>query len=190
MSADHADTALLVIDVQESFRHRPYWSEADVPAFLGRLQALVDGARARNIPVVQVFHVEEHGVFALASGHVATMRGLRIQPDLVVHKQRHSALVGSPLPVWLTGHGIRRLLVSGIRTEQCCETTTRHASDSGYAVDFVSEATLSFAMTDRHGRSWSAAEIRARTELVLDQRFARIATVKEALAGPAARLAA
>jgi len=190
MSATPADTALLVIDVQESFRHRPYWSEADVPAFLGRLQALVDGARARNIPLVQVFHVEDCGVFSLASGHVTALHGLRIEPELVIHKQRHSALVGSPLPVWLAERGIRRLVVSGIRTEQCCETTTRHASDSGYAVDFVSEATLTFAMTDRHGRSWSAAEIKARTELVLDQRFARIATVEEALAGPAARLAA
>jgi nicotinamidase-related amidase len=88
-------------------------------------------------------------------------------------------------------HGIRRILVSGIRTEQCCETTTRHASDIGYAVDFVSTATLTFAMTGRDGRNWTPAEITARTELVLDGRFARIATADEALAGPAAsRLAA
>ena len=95
--------------------------------------------------------------------------------------------------MWLTERGIRRLIISGIRTEQCCETTTRHASDSGYAVDYVGEATLTFAMTDRHGRQWSPAEIRARTELVLDQRFARIATVEQALAsaaGSSARLAA
>ena len=36
-------------------------------------------------------------------------------------------------------------------------------------------------MTDRNGRIWSAAEIRARTELVLDNRFARIATVEQAM---------
>jgi hypothetical protein len=38
-------------------------------------------------------------------------------------------------------------------------------------------------MRDVHGRDWSAAEIKARTELVLDQRFARIVTVAQALAG-------
>jgi nicotinamidase-related amidase len=92
--------------------------------------------------------------------------------------------------VWLVEHGIRRLIVSGIRTEQCCETTTRHASDLGYEVDYVGEATLTFPMADAAGRVWSAAEIRARTELVLSGRFARIATVAEALAGPGARLAA
>jgi nicotinamidase-related amidase len=176
-------TALLVVDAQESFRHRPYWSDVDVPAFVNRLQALIDGAKAQGIAVVQIFHVEEDGVFALASGHVKTFAGLSIEPDAQFYKRSHSALMGSGLDVWLVQHGIRRLIVSGIRTEQCCETTTRHASDSGYEVDYVTEATLTFAMTDRGGRVWSPAEIKERTELVLEDRFARIVTVEEALAG-------
>ena len=184
-----SDTALIVVDAQESFRQRPYWNEADAPAFIADLQRLIDGAKARGIPVVQVFHVEDDGVFSLASGWVRTIEGLSIVPDAIFHKRSHSALVGSGLDVWLVQHGIRRLIVSGIRTEQCCETTTRHASDIGYQVDYVSEATLTFAMTDRHGQRWSPADIRARTELVLDGRFARIATVEEAL-GAAQRLAA
>ncbi len=57
----HPKTALLVIDVQESFRQRPYWSDVDVPLFLERLQTLIDGATANAIPVVQIFHVEESG---------------------------------------------------------------------------------------------------------------------------------
>jgi len=52
-----SDTALLVIDAQESFRHRPYWNEEDVPLFVTLLQALIDGARERGIPIVQIFHV-------------------------------------------------------------------------------------------------------------------------------------
>jgi nicotinamidase-related amidase len=185
-----SDTAVIVVDVQESFRHRDYWSDTDFAAFMDRQQALVDGAQARGIAVVQIFHVEPEGVFSLASGHVRTLAPLAITPDALFHKHRHSALVGSGLPVWLTEHGIRRLIVSGIRTEQCCETTTRQASDAGYEVDFVSEATLTFAMTGHDGRRWSAQEIKARTELVLAGRFARIATVEQALAGATERLAA
>jgi len=105
---------------------------------------------------------------------VKTLAALSIAPDVKFYKHRHSALIGSGLSVWLTERGIQQLIVSGIRTEQCCETTTRHASDCGYGVDFVSEATLTFAMTDRTGRHWSASEIKARTELVLDGRFARV----------------
>ena len=177
-----ATTALLVIDAQQSFQHRPYWSAADAPAFFDRMQSLIDGAKAREIPILQVFHVEDAGAFSLASGYVKTLAELSLTPNAVFYKHRHSALIGSGLSVWLTEHGIRSLLVSGIRTEQCCETTTRHASDCGYGVDFVSEATLTFAMTDRVGRQWSAAEIKARTELVLEGRFARVLTVAQALA--------
>jgi nicotinamidase-related amidase len=183
-------TALLVIDAQESFRHRWYWSDGDVPIFLDRLQALIDGAKARDIPVVQIFHVEESGTFSVASGHVKTIEGISITPDAVFQKRSHSALVGSGLDVWLVQHGIRRVIISGIRTEQCCETTTRHASDIGYEVTYVPEATLTFPMTDRRGREWSPEEIKARTELVLDGRFARIASVDEALAGEVVELVA
>lgn len=176
-----SDTALIVIDIQESFRQRPVFTENELPAFISRAQALIDGAKAAAIPVVQVFHIADDGPFAQSSGFVTTLAPLRIEPDIVFYKRRHSALVGSGLDVWLVAQGIRRLIVCGIRTEQCCETTTRHASDLGYAVDYVGEATLTFPMTDVTGRQWSAAEIRARTELVLAGRFARIATVEEAL---------
>jgi nicotinamidase-related amidase len=188
MSADR--TALIVVDVQESFRHRPYFEETGLAAFLDRTRALVDGAERAGIPVVQIFHVEEDGPFGEASGHVRTLEPLRIAPAATFRKRRHSALVGTGLDVWLTEHGIVSLIVAGIRTEQCCETTTRHASDLGYAVDFVSEATLSFPMVDAAGRRWSPAEIKARTELVLDKRFARIASVDQALAARPASLAA
>ena len=149
-------TALLVVDAQESFRHRPYWNARDADRFVARLQALIDGAVARGIPVVQILHVEETGVFSLASGYVTTMSPIAITPDAIFHKRSHSALVGSGLDVWLTQRGIRRIIVSGIRTEQCCETTARHASDIGFDVDYVTEATLTFEMTDRHGRVWTS----------------------------------
>ncbi|MFS3135319.1 isochorismatase family protein [Gluconacetobacter sacchari] len=177
-----SDTALLVIDAQESFRHRPYFREDDVGTYVERQQALIDGAADTGIRIAQIFHVEAEGVFAEASGLMRTLAPLRVTPDVIFRKRRHSALVGTGLDVWLTAHGIRRLIVSGIRTEQCCETTARHASDLGYTVDYVAEATLTFPMTDAAGRHWDAAEIRARTELVLAGRFARIASVAQALA--------
>jgi nicotinamidase-related amidase len=182
--------ALLVIDVQESFRRRPYFRADELPAFLANVQSLIDRASARGIPVVQVFHREPGddpaNPFTAASGSVRTMSGLAVRPDAVFHKQVHSAMFGtdahgSTLEQWLRARGIEALLVSGIRTEQCCETTTRHASDLGFAVRYVTDATLTFPMRTHSGREVSTAEIRERTELVLDQRFARIVSSAEAL---------
>lgn len=183
-------TALLVIDAQESFRHRPYYVEDDLPAYIAAQQALIDGAKAAGIPIVQIFHDDGDGPFAEATGFVRTLEPLRIEPDITLRKRRHSALVGSGLDVWLVENRISRLIVSGIRTEQCCETTTRHASDLGFDVDYVTEATLTFPMKAADGRVYSAADIKARTELVLAGRFARIVTVEQALEGAALKAAA
>jgi nicotinamidase-related amidase len=176
--------ALIVIDAQHSFRHSSYWSENDLSSYLEKQQALIDGCVQQGIPVIQVFHVEDQGHFSLDSGNVKTLSELSINPDLIIHKRFHSAFAGTPLAARLTERGITTVIISGIRTEQCCETTTRQASDSGFTVDFVSEATLTFPMTHaRSGRTYTAAEIRERTELVLENRFARIVTVAQALEG-------
>lgn len=182
--------ALLVIDVQESFRQRPYFSAEGLPAFIRNVQSLIDRSREQGIAVVQVLHREpgedRANPFTAASGFVRTMPELALRPDAVFHKQVHSALfatdaAGATLEAWLRARGIEELLVTGIRTEQCCETTTRHASDLGFAVRYVTDATLTFPMRTRSGREVSAAEIRERTELVLDGRFARIVSSAEAL---------
>jgi nicotinamidase-related amidase len=183
--------ALIVIDVQESFRHRPYFRAEELPAFLSTVQSLIDRARARGIALVQVFHQEPGddpaNPFTAASGFVRPMPELSLSPDAVFRKQVHSALLGidargTTLEAWLRQRGIGELIVSGIRTEQCCETTTRHASDLGFAVRYVTDATLTFPMRTRSGREVSAAEIRERTELVLDGRFARVMSSADALA--------
>lgn len=181
-------TCLIVIDAQESFRHRPFFTERQLPAYLAAQNALIAGCQRQGIPIVRVLHSsgpEEPGnPFAHASGHVRSLAGLAaFDAAATFTKSRHSALVGTGLGVWLTQHGIQRLIVSGIRTEQCCETTTRHASDLGWSVDFVTEATLTFDMQQPDGRPLSAEDLQVRTATVLQGRFARVCRVSEALAG-------
>jgi len=176
-------SALIVIDVQQSFMHRPYWRDEGVPVFLQHLQQLIDRFHAAAAPVLQIFHVDENagpqGEFSRHSGLIKTLAGLRVNPTEVFYKSVHSAMFasnagGQSLDYWLRRHAIGRLVVTGIRTEQCCETTTRHASDLGYAVSYASDATLTFPMLSDSGRVFSAEEIRERTELVLAGRFAEV----------------
>jgi nicotinamidase-related amidase len=176
-------SALLVIDVQDSFLQRPYWDAAALPAFRDKLLALIAGARARGLPVVYVLHEEGDGPFGAASGLVRPMAWLPDGADVTFTKHVHNAFTDTGLQAWLAARGIDRLIVSGIRSEQCCETTTRVGSDLGFAVDYVSEATLTFAMTHPvSGRVYSPEDIIARTELVLAGRFAEIHSVDSVLA--------
>ncbi len=179
-------TCLLVIDAQESFRHRPYFTEQDLPAYLAAQNALTDGCLANNVPVVRIFHVdgpsESGNAFAVESGHVKPLVELHhFAPAATFYKNRHSALVGTGLGVWLRQNAIEKIIVSGIRTEQCCETTTRHASDEGYAIDYALDATLTWDMQQPDGQTLSAADIKTRTATVLEGRFATVCSVQTVL---------
>jgi nicotinamidase-related amidase len=179
-------TALLLIDVQQSFRARPSWSDADLPAFLAHSNALLAGCAERGIPVVRIFHTDgprsATNPFAPESGLVRPLDGLApFDASVTIEKHRHSALVGTGLGVWLHQQGISRLIIAGIRTEQCCETTARHASDEGWTVDFVPDAMLTFDMQTPAGARLAAAAIRERTETVLAGRFVTLCSVAQAL---------
>ncbi|MDT8895824.1 isochorismatase family protein [Halomonas sp. I1] len=172
------NTALLMIDVQASFPARDYWDEALAAPWRERQHALLELARQAGIPVVRIFHEEPGSAtpFDPVNGLIRPLEGFDEPAAATFHKRAHNAFTDTELQGWLRERDIGRLLISGIRTEQCCETTTRVAADLGFEVDFVSEATLTFPMS-RLGRTWSAEDIRARTELVLEGRFARIVDV-------------
>lgn len=179
-------SCLLLIDSQESFRHRPYFTQDALPEYLAAQNALIDGCVAQAVPVVRIFHTDgpesQDNPFSQASGHIQPLAGLRdFTPAATFVKHRHSALVGTGLDVWLTEHGIQKLIVSGIRTEQCCETTTRHASDLGWQVDYCLDATLTWDMPQFDGGTLRAADIKTRTATVLQDRFAHICNVAQAL---------
>jgi nicotinamidase-related amidase len=173
--------ALLVIDVQESFRVRPEWADMDNPELAATVGRLVDAARAADEPVVWVLHAEPGtgNVFDPTQGHVQVMSDLKPDGDEhVVVKTSVNAFTTTNLQQYLVSHGVREVVICGIRTEQCCETTARVASDLGFDVTFVTDATTTSGIP-----GLSAAQIIDRTERVLREReFATIATTDEQVA--------
>ncbi|GLY92184.1 hypothetical protein Airi02_101120 [Actinoallomurus iriomotensis] len=167
-----------MVDVQESFRARAEWAQIADPKIAEPVNRLVRLARASGDLVVWVLHTEpgSQGVFDPAQGHVRLLEELeRPEPgEPVLHKTSHNAFTTTNLQQLLTEAGVRELMLCGIRTEQCVETTARVGSDLGYRVVFVTDATT----TNPLG-GLTAQEIIERTETVLRDRFARIATVAE-----------
>lgn len=175
--------ALIVIDVQESFRQRPNWAELSNPDIVGQVNRLVDQARAEDDLVVWVLHSQPGSgtVFDPATGHVRLLDGLVPRKgEPVLTKTAHNAFTTTNLQQTLTARGIRELLISGIRTEQCCETTTRVGADLGFDLTFVTDATATTPLPHwQTGAVLGTKELIERTEYALAGRFARIATVDE-----------
>ncbi|WP_200214902.1 isochorismatase family protein [Micromonospora coerulea] len=187
--------ALVVIDVQESFRQRPLWAYASQPDIVGQVGRLVDAARRRGDLVVWVLHAEPGtgAVFDPASGHVRLIDGLApVEGEPMLVKTAHNAFTTTNLQQLLTLAGVREVTVCGIRTEQCVETTTRLGADLGYEMTFVTDAAVTFPIPHRDlpadasperiladPRTLSTADIVTRTEYALAGRFATIRTVAE-----------
>ncbi len=195
--------ALVVIDVQESFRIHPLWPAVSNPEIVEQVNRLVQQARDNSDLVVWVFHTEPHSntLFDPELGHVRAIAGLEAPAadEPVLMKTSHNAFTTTNLLQLLTERGIQEVVICGMRTEQCCETTARVASDLGLIVTFVTDATattplphrdladrsLASVMGDR--RTLSAGDVIERTEYALAGRFATIATVDEVITGRASR---
>jgi nicotinamidase-related amidase len=181
-------TALLVIDVQESFRQRAAdWQARANPAVVEQVGRLVDNARAAGDLVVWVLHTEpgSGGVFDPENGFVRPIDPLQpIAGEPLMRKTSINAFTTTNLQQQLTTHGVREVVICGIRTEQCCETTARVANDLGYRVLFVGDATTTSAITATDGRvALSGQQIIARTEAVLAAReFATVVSTDEVIA--------
>ena len=184
MSSPNASkSALIIIDVQKSFTQMPSWTLDEVPAFQSSLLRLEQGCRLSGVPVVHIYHCGASGPFTPESGFIQPLDWLPGNPSARFDKHTHNAFTDTGLDLWLRRRGVQKLIITGIRTEQCCETTARVGSDIGYQVDFVTEATLTFPMKHQgSGVVFSAQDIKTRTELVLQERFARIVDVDTCLA--------
>lgn len=181
--------ALIVVDVQDSFRQHPLWATVSNPGIAADVARLVEHARASGDRVIWVLHAEpgSGGVFDPANGHVRLQEGLEQQDDEpVIVKRAHNAFTTTNLQQELTAAGIRHLRLAGIRTEQCVETTARVASDLGYEVEVVIDATAThpLALHDGSGEL-TADEVIARTAAALAGRFATITTIDEVLGADA-----
>jgi nicotinamidase-related amidase len=187
--------ALLVIDVQESFHQHPLWQAISNPGIAEDVSRLVDTARAAGDPVIWILHTEpgSDSVFDPASGLISFIDPLApAAGEPVLTKTSINAFTTTGLQQLLVSQGIGELVICGIRTEQCCETTARVASDLGYQVTFVVDATATHPIRHRDApadisvpdllsdpRTLPASAVIERTVYALAGRFATITTIDE-----------
>jgi nicotinamidase-related amidase len=134
-------TALLVIDVQVG----NFEESAPVHGgteLLSRISDLIERARAARVPVVYVQHGGPEG----AIDEPGTP-GWKIHPaiapiegDVVIQKRHPDAFQDTNLQRELESKGIGRLVITGIQTEYCVDTTCRRAYSLGYDVTLVKDA--------------------------------------------------
>lgn len=176
--ADWKDsTALIVVDVQRGFDDNVYWGPRNNPDCEANISRLLEAWREQGWPVVFVQHGSKNPSSPLApNGKGYEFKDvLKGEPDLLVKKSVHSAFYGEPdLHGWLQEHGITGVAICGIQTNMCCETTARQASDLGYDMIFVSDATHTFDIVTPTHKVYRAREVARYTAVTLEADFGRV----------------
>lgn len=132
-------TAVLVIDVQQGL------CEGDDAAFdcagtIARINRVTSAARLAGLPVIFVQHESAAGYLEHGTDAWRLAAGLDARPDdLRLRKTTPDAFLRTDLDAMLRARDVRRVVVCGMHSEFCVDTTTRRALALGYPVVLVSD---------------------------------------------------
>jgi nicotinamidase-related amidase len=177
--------ALVVVDAQQGFDD-PAWGPRNNPACDANIGALVHRWRSQRRPLVYVRHdsVHEGSPLHPASPGNRLKDYLEPEPELLVTKLVNSSFHGSPdLHAWLVDREVAGIVVCGITTNHCCETTARVGGNLGHRVLFALDATHTFDRTGPDGIRVSADELARVTATNLHDEFAQVVSTSELLTG-------
>lgn len=174
---------LIVIDMQNGFND-PAMPPSNNPNCDDNVRALLNKWRSEAWPIVLVRHDSKGATSVLRPGQLGNelMPGIDGERDLLVTKSVNSAFYGEPdLHAWLQNAGFQDLVICGIQTNYCCETTARMAGNLGYSVEFVLDATRTFDLTDLAGNRVTADELARITATNLHGEFATVVSTASLL---------
>jgi nicotinamidase-related amidase len=187
-------TALINIDLQNCFVENSPIAAPDGRVILERMNALAAACRKAGILVIHtsiVFRPDgsNMGVFRHFNPHADSgilnkgAESAELHPELVVDerdilldKPRFGAFHGTDLELILRSRGIDSIIIGGVATNICCETTAREATVRDFRVFFLSDGTATVPMGDA-----SAEELQKATCATLGFLFAEVLTVDEML---------
>ena len=170
--------ALIVIDVQDGFDD-PVWGRRNNPGAEACIARLLAGWRAARLPIFHIQHISTSPASPLRPGQP----GNAIKPiaaplpgEPVLRKTVNSAFIGTDLEARLRAAHIEAVVIAGLTTNHCVETTTRMAGNLGFHAFIVSDATATFDRTGPDGVVIPAETLQAVTMANLHGEFAQVAT--------------
>jgi nicotinamidase-related amidase len=184
--------ALVNVDLQNVFVERTPVSAPDGPAILARVNKLAAACRKAGVLVIHTAHVTRpdgsnvgvmgeiippvrEGMIAKGSFTAALHKDLKIEPaDIVLEKPRFGAFHGTDLEITLRARGIDSVIISGLTTIVCADTTAREAAMRDFRVFFLSNGTSTVGIN-----GVPRDELQKVTCAVLGTAFAQVLTVDQ-----------
>jgi nicotinamidase-related amidase len=157
-------TALLTIDMQrEYFEDGRPLKVPEGPTVLANVVRLQDGARKAGVTLIHIQHFSrdpDSGTFAESSPFSALLEEPAPDPgEKVIVKRYPSAFAGTDLEEHLKELGVDTVIIAGLMSFMCCDTTAREAHSKGYKVLFVKDATAAIDLGEIPARQVHAVTL-------------------------------
>lgn len=174
---------LIVIDVQNSFND-PSWGERNNLNAEENMGKLLRIWRETEMPVIFIRHVSNRVDSLFYKGSATSHFKEHICPlpsELVLEKSVNSAFIGTNLESILREMNCPHVVIFGLTTNHCVETTTRMAGNFGFNPILVSDASATFDRIGPNGKRYRADLLHEITLANLHEEFATIMTTEELL---------
>lgn len=135
-------TALLIIDVQNGLFNIKDFPIHNEELLIKNIQTLLKKARKAEIPVFYIQHNDPKGKL-LENGTVNWKIRSEIKAksaDIIIQKKYPDSFLDTLLDEKLKKLKINRLIIAGLATDMCIDTTVRSAFSHGYKVVLVQDA--------------------------------------------------
>jgi nicotinamidase-related amidase len=173
-----SSTALLIIDIQNDYF--PGGAMELVGASEAGAQAgkLLAGFRAKSLPVIHIQHLSiRPGATFFLPGTKGAEIHESVSPavgEIIFQKNFPNAFRQTPLLEHLRGAGITNLVIAGMMTHMCVDTSTRAAADHGFTCSLAQDACATRALTF-NGVQVAAGDVQAAYLAGLNGAFAKVA---------------
>jgi nicotinamidase-related amidase len=177
------NAALLIIDVQQGFDD-PFWGRRNNPEAEANIVRLLTTWRSRHWPIIHVRHDSRLPTSPLHPSHPGNAIKPQVRPlpgETLITKQVNSAFIGTPLESLLKQEAITTLVIAGLTTNHCVETTTRMAGNLGFLTYLVGDAAATFDRVGPDGKLYRAEDIHAISLANIHGEFAEVVTTDELL---------
>ncbi len=177
-------TALIVIDVQVGF-DSPIWGTRNNPNAEQNVARLIAAWRESDRPVFHIQHLSVNESSPLQPG----LPGVEIKEiaaplwhEPVITKRLNSAFIGTELEARLRQRGLLTVVVCGLTTNHCVETTTRMAGNLGFDTYLASDACAAFDRMGPDGVNYPAEQIHSVSLASMHGEFATVMTTEAIIA--------
>jgi bifunctional isochorismate lyase / aryl carrier protein len=150
------ESALLVIDMQDYFLDES--SHAFIPSaptIIPLINSLIDSFSALKLPVIFTKSINTAEDLSLmskwwndiikADSPLSNISNkLHSDNGIIITKREYDSFYNTELKTILIGNGIKKVIITGVMTHLCCETTARSAFVRGYEVFFPVNGTATY----------------------------------------------